>query len=323
VERERAWAGAAVPWHLKSISPPSDLDGSGIVVGMVDSGIDLTLPDHTNRLASGLEFGTLDLAGCHADPERCRFAASSRIVDLDTRRKHGSAVAAFLAGSISGVSPGVFLRLAAVHPESAGSAAVVRLALEWLRTQPNFLGCARAVGCDVISLSLATTEPDEFEDDLLQPIIDLRDRDKTLVVAGTGDIGNALQCPGAYDCVVSVGEVDKGNLIAGSSGSGTNPSGIDRPDLCAPGYGVAYPTCNGTSGNLFGTSFSTPIVAGAAALIMQRFPVYRFNPIKVRALLLRMTRPVAGVQAPSGAPPLSTAQLQKMGGAGTLDLTAL
>src|SRR5262249_26312202 len=104
VRRERGRVGAEAPWHLKSLNAPNDLDGSGIVVGMVDSGIDLTLPDHTNRLAAGLEFGTLDLAACHSDPSHCRFAASSRIVDLDTRRKHGSAVAAFLAGSISGVS---------------------------------------------------------------------------------------------------------------------------------------------------------------------------------------------------------------------------
>src|SRR5262249_16919205 len=160
--------GAEAPWHLKSLNAPNDLDGSGIVVGMVDSGIDLTLPDHTNRLAAGLEFGTLDLAACHSDPSHCRFAASSRIVALDTPRKHGSAVAAFLAGSISGVSPAVFLRLAAVDPESASSAAVVRLALEWLRSRPNHSGCARAIGCDVINLSLATTEPGVFESDLLQ-----------------------------------------------------------------------------------------------------------------------------------------------------------
>src|SRR5262249_10031338 len=299
VRRERGRVGAEAPWHLKSLNAPNDLDGSGIVVGMVDSGIALTLPDHTNPPdAGGSGFGRLDLAACHSDPSHCRFAASSRIVDLDTRRKHGSAVAAFLAGSISGVSPAVFLRLAAVDPESASSAAVVRLALEWLRSRPNHSGCARAIGCDVINLSLATTEPGVFESDLLQLIIDLRDNDKPLVVAGTGDAGMALQCPGAYDCLVSVGEVNNANLIADSSGSGTNPSGVDRPDLCAPGYGVAHPTQTGMSGNLFGTSFSTPMVAGAAALIMQRFPAYRFDPIQVRSLLLGMTRPVAGVQAP-------------------------
>ena len=46
-------------WHLTSIRKPPGLDGSGVVVGVVDTGIDLALPDHASR-SPQLGFGGFD-----------------------------------------------------------------------------------------------------------------------------------------------------------------------------------------------------------------------------------------------------------------------
>ena len=43
-------------------------------------------------------------------------------------------------------------------------------------------------------------------------------------------------------------------------------------DLCAPGESVLTTSLNGSYGSYNGTSFSSPIVAGALALVWSRFP---------------------------------------------------
>ena len=96
--------------------------------------------------------------------------------------------------------------------------------------------------------------------------------------------GGLLTPSDAYGAL-TVGAVDRDGKIAVFSSHGPTFDGRIKPDLCALGVDVyiAMPDTPGsyTFGN--GTSYSTPLIAGAAALLMEKFPL--FPPIKIIELL--------------------------------------
>ena len=92
-----------------------------------------------------------------------------------------------------------------------------------------------------------------------------------------------------------------------------------RPDLIAPGSDVSVSTASGIT-TFSGTSFSSPIVAGAACLIMQKYPAERLRPDLVRRRILSLVRRIGGAEC---CPSATAAQLAIMTGAGTLDLKAI
>ncbi|AFN75188.1 subtilisin-like serine protease [Melioribacter roseus P3M-2] len=71
--------------------------------------------------------------------------------------------------------------------------------------------------------------------------------------------------------VIAVGAVDDSNRVVDFSSRGPTSDGRVKPELVAMGSGVSYATSNGYfTGN--GTSFSTPITAGIAALLKSFYP---------------------------------------------------
>lgn len=74
-----------------------------------------------------------------------------------------------------------------------------------------------------------------------------------------------------------------------------------KPDLCAPGVGITVPVPDGGYGQVSGTSFAAPFVAGTAALLME-WGIVRGNDRflygeRLKAALIKGAQPLAGVPA--------------------------
>lgn len=104
---------------------------------------------------------------------------------------------------------------------------------------------------------------------------------------------------GAYDSTYDAYADFSGRGYADSDRTvGVVTAGIAKPDLAAPGVGIPAPDRFGGYLSVTGTSFSTPIVSGAAALLAEWGIVQGNDPFlyaeKVKAYFRRGAQPIRG-----------------------------
>lgn len=252
--------GATNAWEL-------GIDGTGVTVAVLDSGIDTTHPD--------LDQGVVSL-------ERDFTGSGSTGDPLG----HGTHVASTIAGSGEasdgenrGVAPGARLLNARVLNDAGeGDESWAIDAMEW----------AAANDADVINMSLGVrggytdgTDPAALAVDSISARYD------TLVTIAAGNEGNwgtpfTVTTPGTADSALTVGAVTDSDAIAGFSSMGPRFGDYAiKPDIAAPGDGIVAARAAGTTPEdpigdnyaaMSGTSMATPHVAGAAALLKQARP---------------------------------------------------
>ena len=108
-----------------------------------------------------------------------------------------------------------------------------------------------------------------------------------------------LTIPSTASKVITVGAYDSRlNAFADFSGRGGENLPYPKPDLVAPGVDVVAPSVGGGYTGVTGTSFATPFVTGAAALMMEWGIVRGNDPFlwgeKVKAYLRRGAQPLPG-----------------------------
>ncbi|WP_309109929.1 S8 family serine peptidase [Saccharothrix sp.] len=238
-------------WHLDALAVPAAHEysrGRGVVVAVVDSGVDDTVPD----LAGG---AVLPGVG---------FASATGTKGTEDTDGHGTAMAALIAGrghdgGALGVAPE-----ATILPVSVGSdgakftTAAVAEGITW----------AVDNGADVINLSLTTEAT--LTPDLLRAVNHAFDHD-VVVVAGTGNDGvEHIGAPANIRGVLAVAGTERDLVPWGSSNTG--PEAV----LAAPAKGIvsAVPKSVVDTGyaEMDGTSAATALVSGAAALVRATYP---------------------------------------------------
>ncbi len=142
-------------------------------------------------------------------------------------------------------------------------------------------------GVDVINTSLGYNEFDDYRYDYTYADMDgdtsfiTRGADiaatKGMIVCNSaGNSGNNswhyITSPADGHHVFTVGAVDSNGSIAGFSSYGPTSDGRIKPDVDAKGYGTTIVSGGGSVTTGSGTSFSSPVMAGAIACFWQAFP---------------------------------------------------
>ena len=277
------------------ILPPAA--GRGVGVGVLDTGI----------AAGG------DLAG--------RVVASADLSgewSFTDSYGHGTFMAGLIAGGgqaggPAGVAPGADL----VDLKVAGADGATTLG-QVLAALPLADAARDRFNLRVLNISLGAPADDPATAPLTEAVERLW-ADGITVVAAAGNEGGGVDAPGLDPYVLTVGAVDSLGTVPAWSSRGTDFAGRAKPDLVAPGVGLVGLRAPGSTIDLAnpsarvgdhyfrgsGTSMSTAVVAGAAALVAAEHPDW--GPDRIKAALTGSADPVGQPGSGAGALDLGAA----------------
>ena len=287
------------------------VNGTGVLIGMLDDGFN-NYRTHV-ALKNIQVIATYDFIHNIVDvsEQLWEYTASPG------QGNHGagtlSSIGGFDNGNLIGAAFGASFLLAKTEMDSSGSSDFPSeedtyiAGLEW----------AERLGADITSSSLGYKQ---FEDSLFVPLpyyttsemngrttkvavaAVIAARKGVLVVTAMGNDGyisgkgnqsqradTTLDSPADADSIVSVGATSSDGELAVWSGCGPTADGRVKPEVVAQGMGVYWADGTTTTGyiSVNGTSCSTPLVAGAAALILSAHP--QLTNMQVRHALMRTT----------------------------------
>ena len=255
--------------NIYTLQDDFGLSGNGVLVCIVDTGIEMTHPD----LANANLVRYRDFVG--GDDQTIQ----DRGVDL-----HGTMMAGLLVadGGFRGAAPNVGIVVAAAlnSEGSTQSESTVSEAIEW---------CWNEMEVDIISLSLGgDPDPENPLGSMTADAVSAALDHGVFVVAAAGNSGGAgtgvtdVSVPANVDGVIAVGAVNRDGTLWERTATGSDTEGADgeirtepnqKPEVTAPGVGIistsdpemAIPYSAST-----GTSDATVFVTGALALILER-----------------------------------------------------
>ncbi|MCE7045605.1 S8 family peptidase [Streptomyces purpurascens] len=248
-------------------------DGKGVKIAVLDTGVDAT----------------------HADLKGQVIGAKNFTTSPDTTDKvgHGTHVASIAAGTgaksggkYKGVAPGAKILNGKVLDDGGfGSDSEVLAGIEW----------AAAEGADVVNMSLGGGDTPAI--DPLEAAVNKLSEEKGILFAiaagNEGDFGEqTIGSPGSAAAALTVGAVDDKDVLADFSSRGPGLDGALKPDVTAPGVDITAAAAPGSQiaqevgenpagyMSISGTSMATPHVAGAAAILKQQHPSWKYPELK-------------------------------------------
>ncbi|HET7487566.1 MAG TPA: S8 family serine peptidase [Acidimicrobiales bacterium] len=308
--------GYAQQWHLRNTGGGGGVagadigaeaawqvaDGSGVVVAVVDTGMEISHPD----LAADVWTNPGEVCGNGVDDDRnghvddCHgwdfYNDDATVQDSGVNRNgvtidnfHATHVAGLIAAvtdngiGVAGVAHG-----ARVMPVKVSDTGSMLLSLNAAGIRYAVDNGARIVNCSFGSMpgaTLAQVQP-------LEDAIRYAASRGVLVVAAAGNNGVDIDANPIYPAAFAEDNV----LTVGSSTNADQRSsfsnwGARSVDLFAPGSNIMSTAPGASYQAASGTSMATPITAGAAALVMQARP--DLDPAGVKAALMGGSTPVA------------------------------
>jgi subtilisin family serine protease len=276
-------------WNVATSAP-------GIVVAVVDTGVDLTHPD----LAPNLWHNPREVPGNGIDDDGNGYIDD--VVGWDFNGNdaqpqdaygHGTHVAGIIAArgndgvGVTGVAwQAGILPLQALGADGSGRASDVISAWAY----------AARMGVPIVNASIGGAGSSQAERDVIASA------SNTLFVVAAGNSGSDNDTTPEYPCsydlpnVLCVAATDSNDTLASFSNRG--PGAVD---LAAPGVAIASSYPGGRWMLMSGTSMATPYVSGVAALALARNP--GISAAQLRDLLLSKVTPepsLRGVVATGG-----------------------
>lgn len=252
--------------------------GEGIVIAVIDTGVDTDHPDLKDRIIGGRNF-TTDHNGDHTN--------------FEDNNGHGTHVSGTITASLNnngvvGVAPkSQILGLKALTGEGSGN-------YEWIINAINYAVKWRGPKNERVRVICMSLGGPHDVPEMHKAVQNAVNQDVSVVVAA-GNEGDGEEdtfeyaYPGAYNEVISVGAVSMDLKLAPFTNTNT------EVDLVAPGVDVISTYLGNKYAKLSGTSMAAPHVAGALALIIN-LSEKEFNRIlseaEVYAQLIKRTLPL-------------------------------
>ena len=293
------------PW---TIAAPTDWTGQASelttpAIAVVDSGIDTSRADFGNRVLTQVDLTSLT-PNSHGDGYG-----------------HGTFVAGIAAGGAdgyAGVSPSANLvSLDVMNDEGEATVADVVAACDWILQNKS------TYNIRVANFSLHAMDRASIFFDPLDQAVEKLWLNGVVVVTAAGNYAVDGQesevpfAPGNDPFVITVGSADINDTIetgddvaAPWSAWGYTPDGFMKPDISAPGRYVIGPVSAGATlaterpdhvvdgggyMQLSGTSFSAPMVSGAAAMLLAQHPDWTPDQVKGALMVSASGTPAAAL----------------------------
>jgi subtilisin family serine protease len=268
-------APMATTWGVDNINAPDvwdmGIDGSGITIGSIDTGVDYSHPALVEQYRGNNGDGTFTHDYNFRDVQD---ACGDEPCD---DHGHGTHTMGTMVGDDGdeaqiGVAPGA--EWIAVNGCCPNLGALLESG-EWIAAPTDSEGNNPdpSKAPEIVNNSWGTTLP--IDDPFYQDIVDLWHASGIIPVFALGNSGpacNTSASPGVYPDVIGVGAHDIQNQIASFSARGPGRDGQIKPDVTAPGVAVVSSLPGGTYGAGSGTSMAAPHVAGTIALMMAAEP---------------------------------------------------
>ncbi|WFF73199.1 S8 family serine peptidase [Proteiniclasticum sp. QWL-01] len=303
---------AELEWNIKKVQADKvwdefGIDGSGVLVGVIDSGINAMHP------ALRTKFKAWDPSTQSFDPALLPesfkdFTGNETTPYDDPMVPHGSHVSGIIAGSEAdgtnqiGVAPGAQLIVGKALTAMGGSDAGLLGAAEWMlapggkaENAPRIVNNSWGGGANT--------------DEWFNEVIDTWRKAGILPVFAAGNqrpgepspwpgsLSNPANVPGSF----AVAATDANNQRGSFSYIGPSlfdPTGkVIKPDVAAPGVSIRSSVLGEDYMSMDGTSMAAPHVAGVAALILQANPSLTVE--EVEAILRKTAVPLKDRQFPT------------------------
>lgn len=255
------------------------LSGKNVTVAIMDTGI-AAHRDFDNRILAFCDF-------CNGKQE------------IYDDNGHGTHVAGIIAGSgkmstgtdgvpvYGGIAPQAgIVMLKVLDQKGNGSTEHVLEGIQWLRE----MRAKYNIRLLNISVGMLPSAGVSEQQALLRAVDGLWDAG-IMVVAAAGNNGpreNTVTIPGISRKILTVGSMDDnrsatGGLVKGYSGIGPTECCIVKPEILAPGTNIMSCARDGVGYvRKSGTSMAAPVVTGALALAMERYPHLTPAELKLR-----------------------------------------
>lgn len=270
--------------RLADAQSGTGLTGGGITVAVIDTGVDLNHPALQGALLPGFDFvhdqaGASELVDLTPTMAAALSQSTTTILDGDNVYQMNSYTAAILSQSTTTILDGP----PAMFGHGTMTAGLVHLVAPGAKIMPlkafagdgtsHLFDIVRAIyyavdnGANVISMSFEISQSSAAVQNAVQYALN---KNVTLVAASGNDGQQIMVYPAGYNTVIGVGSTSNQDGKSTFTNFGTNSVFV-----AAPGEGVisTYPGNSYAAG--WGTSFSAPMVAGEAALVLQGRPAYK------------------------------------------------
>jgi uncharacterized repeat protein (TIGR01451 family) len=264
-------ASSPVEWNIARIRADLvwnalGIDGSGVVVANMDSGVDWQHP------ALLTKYRGYSPQGLHVHPGNWFCATNEGYSYPGDGHGHGTHTMGTIVGDGGiGVAPGArWIAAKIFHNQGYAYDSWIHAGFQWLLDPDGDPATDDAP--DVVNNSWGS---DYGADQTFLPDVQALQAADILSVFSAGNVGpygGTVGSPASFAESLAIGATDTGDLIAYFSSRGPSPWGETKPEVSAPGTNVRSSMPEGGYAEKQGTSMAAPHVTGLAALLFQAQP---------------------------------------------------